>query len=382
MAITVDVVIRGGKVLDPGRGIFEKKNIYIRGNEIVDVPDGQEWSAAKLISAEGCMVAPGLIDYHAHVFPGGTSIGIHADSALLCQGVTTVVDQGSAGVTNFDSFMQTAVQPSQTRIYAFLHVSPAGLATLTRSLEPVQPKVFDLPAARAILERYKGCCLGLKIRQSLEIVGDLRLEPLAETLRMAEEIGCPVVVHTTNPPAGVEELVAMLRSGDVFTHVYQGKGHTIIGEDGKIRAGIKAARQRGVIFDTADGRGHYAFSVIKAALADGFQPDVISTDVVHSSLFDPSVFGLPHIMTKYVNLGMPLQEVVAACTATPARLLGMEGKLGTLAPGALADVAIFKFAPKEFEMEDVFGDKLSCTHAFLPQATILNGKLVYRSPDL
>jgi len=381
MAVKVDLLIKNGKILDPGREIFDKGDVFIRNNTIVAVPEGEEVAAAKVLDAEGCLVVPGLIDYHAHVFPGGTKIGIHADSALLCQGVTTVVDQGSAGVNNMDSFMQTVAQTCQTRIFAYLHVSPAGLATLPKSLEPVDPKIYDLAAARDVMAKYPQQLLGLKIRQSEEIVGEFGLAPLAATVKLAEEIDCPVVVHTTNPPEETEELAALLRSGDVYTHVYQGKGHTIIDEAGKVRPGIWAARERGVIFDTADGRGHYAFSTIKDALADGFAPDVISTDVVHSSLFEHSVYGLPFIMTKYVNLGVPLQNVVKACTTTPAKLLGMEGKLGTLAPGAIADIAIFKFKEQAIRMEDVLGEELQCTHAFIPQATILDGKVVYRNME-
>ncbi|MDR3669921.1 MAG: amidohydrolase family protein [Holophaga sp.] len=379
MAMQVDVLIRGGEILDPAQGVSGKGDVAIRDGRVVAVPEGEACTAAQVLNAEGCLVLPGLIDFHAHVFPSGTSIGIHPDSSCLCQGVTTVVDQGSAGVTNFESFMQTTIRPSQTRIFAYLHVSPAGLATLTRSLEPVDPRIYDLAATRRLMEKYPRHLLGLKIRQSSEIVGDLGLAPLAATVGMAEALGCGVVVHTTHPPSGVDELAALLRPGDVYTHVYQGKGHTILDASGKVRPGIRAARARGVLFDTADGRGHYAFQVIRAALADGFGPDVISTDVVHSSLFADTVFGLPFVMTKYLNLGLPLFQVVEACTSTPARLLGMPGVLGTLAPGALADVAIFRRKAMELPMQDVFGEPLVCTEALIPQATVHDGNLVYRS---
>jgi len=177
----------------------------------------------------------------------------------------------------------------------------------------------------------------------------------------------------------VEDLASLLRPGDVFTHVYQGKGSNIVNDKGKVRRAIRKAKARGVLFDTADGRVHHAFSVAKAALADGFEPEVLSTDIVRASLFDQAVFGLPLIMTKYFNLGISLQNVIKACTSTPARLIGMEGKIGTLAPGADADIAIFQMKETPLQLRDVFDDVLICHHVFIPRMTILGGSVVYRS---
>lgn len=379
MTVRGDLLIRGGTVVDPARNFFGKADVLLRGDEIIDISAGGKIEAEKTIDAANCLVVPGLIDYHTHVFHSGTQIGIQADSGLLPQGVTTAVDQGSSGITNFESFVKTVINNSQVRIFSYLHASPAGLATLTRCLEPIDPKLFDLESSRKLLKKYEGQLLGLKIRQSSEIVGEWGLEPLKAAIEMAAALGCNVVVHTTNPPGDVEELVSLLRAGDVFTHVYQGKGSNIIDEAGKVQKAIKAARDRGVLFDTADGRGHYAFSIAKAAIADGFEPDIISTDVVMSSLFERSVFGLPLIMSKYLNLGISLENIIKACTATPARLIGMEGKIGTLAPGAYGDVAVFKLKESSIELQDVFGEALKCKQLLVPQMTILKGKIVYRS---
>jgi predicted amidohydrolase len=375
-----DLLIRAGLIVDPARNYFDKGDVLVRGNVIADLPPGESVQAEKEIDATGYMVFPGLIDYHAHVFHGGTEIGIHADSALLPQGVTTVVDQGSAGVSNCDSFFQSIVNQSQIRIFSHLHVSPVGL-TCTRCPEPVDPKWFDLERARSLFEKYPGRLLGLKIRQSKNIVGDLGLKPLAATVQMADAIGCRIVVHTTDPPGEMQDLAAMLRPGDVFTHVYHGTENTILDRQKKVHRGIQEARKRGVLFDTADGRIHYAFSVARAALADGFEPDIISSDVTRASVFERSVFGLPFIMSKYMNLGVSLQTVVKASTAAPAALLGMEGKLGTLAPGAYADIGIFRLKEMSFELRDSLGEALSCSQILVPQMTILNGKVVYRNAE-
>ena len=382
MTIKGELFIHGGTVIDPACEFFGKADILIKNGKIAELCSGQVVEAERRIDAAGCLVMPGLIDYHTHVFHGGTDIGINPDSALLPQCVTTAVDQGSAGITNFESFFKTIINTSQLRIFAYLHVSPAGLATLIRCLEPVDPKLFDEERDCRLLETYSSHLAGLKIRQSKEIVGQLGVEPLAATIRIAEKIGCRVVVHTTNAPGEVEEILSLLRPNDVYTHVFQGKGSTILDSAAKVRQSVRQARDRGIVFDTADGRGHYAFAVIKAALADGFEPDVLSTDLVRGSLFDRSVFGLPLIMSKYLALGMSLYNIIKSCTATPAKLLGMEGKIGTLQPGAYADVAIFKLQDTELLLEDIFGEKVTCKQVFLPRMTVAGGKIVYRSLEM
>lgn len=379
MAIKGDLLIHGGTVVDPASEFLGKADILIQKNKIINTPQGEILDADKKIDATGCLVLPGLIDYHTHVFHSGTEIGVYPDSSLLPQGVTTAVDQGSAGVSNYESFFQTVISHSQVRIFSHLHASPAGLATLPRCLEEVNPAFFNSDGARALFEKYDKHLIGVKIRQSSEIVGKWGLDPLKATVEMAEALGCRVVVHTTNPPGNVEDLLTLLRPGDVFTHVYQGKGSNIINEEGKVRPTFRKARMRGILFDTADGRGHYAFSVAQKAIDDGFGPDIISTDLVRGSLYDRSVFGLPLIMSKYLELGISLQDVVKACTSTPARIIGMEGKIGTLAPGAFGDVAIFKLKNLSQTLRDVFGEVLNCSQVLIPQITIVNGKMVYRN---
>lgn len=382
MTVKCDLLIRGGTVIDPAANVFGTEDILIREGRIVPAPAGGCIEADKEIDASDCLVMPGLIDYHNHVFHSGTAIGMNPDSVLLPQGVTTTVDQGSSGVTNVDSFINTVVNNSQVRVFAYLHVSPAGLATLPSCLEPVNPAIFDTNSVRSAFEKYPKNILGLKIRLSREVVGGLGLKPLTAMIQIAEEIGCKVVVHTTNPPGSVEELANMLRSGDVFTHMYQGKGSHIIDDSGQVRQAILEARKRGVIFDTADGRVHYSYSVARTALLAGFEPDVISTDLTRISMFEKSVFGLPLIMSKYLNLGMTLQNIVKACTDTPARLLRMQGKLGCLTAGAFGDVAVFKLKTMCFDHRDNFDEVLHFNQVIVPMLTVLKGKVAYRNLEI
>ena len=376
------LLIFGGIIVDPASNVNASGDVWIDGDKISDVNSEQNSEAVTSIDVTGCYVFPGLIDYHTHLFYGGTAIGVSPDLALLPQGVTTAVDQGSAGVSNFERFMDSVVSRQTTRIFGYLHVNPTGLASLPHSTEDVDPAHYDLQQSRNLFEQYAGQLLGLKIRSSREIVKELGLQPLRQTIHLAEQLGCRVVVHTTNPPTSVGELADLLRAGDVYTHMYQGKGSSIIADDGKLAASIRQARERGVVFDTADGRAHYALGVAAAALADGFMPDIISTDLTLGNVYDPSVFGLPFIMSKYLALGISLADVVNACTAAPAKLLGMEGKLGTLTPGAYADVSVFRLVKKRAQFTDFTGRTLVCEQLLVPQLTVSHGKVVYRSLEL
>ena len=376
------LLIFGGIIVDPASNVNASGDVWIDGDKISDVNSEQNSEAVTSIDVTGCYVFPGLIDYHTHLFYGGTAIGVSPDLALLPQGVTTAVDQGSAGIANFERFMDSVVSRQTTRIFGYLHVNPTGLASLPHSTEDVDPAHYDLQQSRNLFEQYAGQLLGLKIRSSREIVKELGLQPLRQTIHLAEQLGCRVVVHTTNPPTSVGELADLLRAGDVYTHMYQGKGSSIIADDGKLAASIRQARERGVIFDTADGRAHYALGVAAAALADGFMPDIISTDLTLGNVYDPSVFGLPFIMSKYLALGISLAKVVGACTAAPAKLLGMEGKLGTLTPGAYADVSVFRLVKKRAQFTDFTGRTLVCEQLLVPQLTVSHGKVVYRSLEL
>lgn len=371
------LLIRGGMVCDPARNFFGKGNVLINGNTFVDMEADETADVEEVVEAAGCLVMPGLIDNHTHCFYGGTELGIVPDPSLLPLGVTTAVDQGSAGISTCDSFMQLVVNHSQVRVFCNIHVSPTGIITEQYS-ENVDPKNYDSGRIKELLQQYDGKVVGLKVRQGREMVGDFGLAPLKETVKIATDLGCRVTVHVANPPGDIAELVSILRPGDVFCHCYHGRGSTIIDQNGKVRKEIRQARKDGIIFDTADARIHHSFPVIKAALADGFFPDVISTDITRSSLFGNMVFGLPAIMSKYLSLGLPLEAVVKACTATPAGLIGMSGKLGTLAPGAFADVAIFELVDKNFLFKNRLEETFLGNQLLIPKMTILNGKMMFR----
>jgi predicted amidohydrolase len=374
----VDLLIRGGTVIDPKRGLNAAGDIAVKAGKIVEL--NYDMMATREINAEGCLILPGLIDFHAHVYAPGTESGVWADSAMLPQGVTTVVDAGSSGVNNYPNFVGGIVAFNQMRVLSLVNVSPTGLITAHYD-ENVNPKYYDANALKSLFAKYPGQLVGLKVRQSRDIVGELGIEPLKATVKLAEEIGCRVVVHVTDPPCQLTEIADVLRPGDVFCHVFHGTGHTIIGDHGEVLPGIKAARERGVIFDAANGRGHFSFAVARAAIADHFLPDVISSDLTTLTLYIDYSFGLPYLLSKYLNLGVGLMETVAACTSTPARWLGMQGQIGTLSPGAMADIAILKPIQRPTHFRDTPGEIFIGEQLLVPQMTVLGGQIVYRQVD-
>jgi dihydroorotase len=271
-----DLLIRGGTVVDPMMGLFGQGDIMICGSTIQAIEPGQSIDAKEVIHADGYLVTPGLIDYHTHIFFRGTESGFAADLSLLPMGVTTAVDQGSAGSANADIFMQGIANNSLMRIFCTLNVSPAGQVT-EHYTENLDPRNYDLGRLRELFGRYADRIVGLKLRHGQEVVREFGMEPLKATLNLADALNCRVVVHSANPPGTVAGLTALLRAGDVCCHCYHGRGDTIIGQNGKVRPEIWEARERGVLFDTADGRTNHSYTVIQSALASGFAPDIIST---------------------------------------------------------------------------------------------------------
>ncbi len=378
MAGNGKILLRGGHVIDPSRNIDAVQDVFISNGRFA--PYDESAQPEFVFDVSGYIVTPGLIDFHCHFYHSGTEIGVPPDSAFLPQGVTAIVDQGSAGIGNFENFFQSCMETTQLHSYAFLNVSPTGLVT-TRYMENIDPKYFDLEKSEALLEKYTGRLLGLKVRQSLEIAGELGLNPLKQTVNMGTKLNCPVVVHSTNPPCSMGELADLLRPGDVLSHIYHGKGSHIFDENGALIPQITSAKDRGVKFDTGDGRAHSCIAVIRKALEVGIFPDTISTDQTRGNLYDPVVFGLPMVMSRYLAMGMSLFDIVKCCTVTPAEFIGQSGKIGTLAYGACGDVAVFKLKDSSLLYKDHLNETLICDKLLMPMMTLLGGKFAYRNME-
>lgn len=373
----LDLLIINGHVIDPANQVDEVRPVAVYNGEIVPYDQGEP--ARHTIDAAGRYVFPGLIDSHAHMFTEGTEIGIYPDLAYLPTGVTSAVD-ATAGVANYRLFRSAVIARSKVTIKSFLQMCSAGLAT-TSYHENINPKYFNPEKIARIYHENKDNILGLKIRQSEELAEGLGIEPLKATVAIADRIGCPVEVHCTNIPVPTSEVLALLRPGDIFEHVYQGVKNTILDENGRLYDSVRQARERGILFDTAEGRKHGDFDVMRKAMEQGFVADFCSTDLVLASMYRRSIFSLPNLMSRYIAMGIPLTQVVRMATQAPARLMGMEGVIGCLTPGARADIAIFRWIPQRQTYKDWKGSTFQADMLLKPELTIKDGDLVYCAPD-
>lgn len=373
----LDLLIINGHVIDPANNINEVTPIAIYNGKITKYEDGED--AKHVIDAKGKYIFPGLIDAHAHMFHDSTEIGIYPDIAYLPTGVTAAIDF-SAGVANYPMFRSAVIARSKVTIRSFLQVCSAGLTT-TSYHECINPKYFNPEKIERIFNENKDNIIGLKIRQSEELTEGLGIEPLKETIKIAEKIGCPVEVHCTNIPVPTSEILDVLRPGDIFEHVYQGVKNTIIDENGKLYDCVKEARKRGIIFDTAEGRKHGDFDVMLAAKEQGFIADMCSTDLVLGSMFRRPIFSLPNLMSRYICMGIPMEDVVRMVTERPAQLMDMKGEIGCLNEGARADVAIFDWIDFEQVYKDWKGTEFIANKLLKPEMTIKNGQIMYCAPD-
>lgn len=371
-----DLIIRNGVVADPATGRYEKSDIAVLDGRVAKIGAMDDENAEQIVDASGAWVTPGLIDFHLHLAPLA-EIGVSGESACFPSGVTTAVDCGSAGSATYEGH-RGFLAGCKLRVKCFLHVCPAGLAT-GRYLENPDPKYYDRKKIRRLFAEYKGELVGLKIRQGAEIVGSLGLEPLRATIELAEEIGVPVMVHCSNPPGSMGALIRLLRRGDILTHAYQDRGDTILDERGHVSQEARAARERGVIFDVANANVHFSFPVARVAIADGFPPDTISTDLTTRSLYRrPAVFNLLHVLSKYWNMGLGFMEILERCTWTPAKLLGLQGEIGHLAPGSRADIAVLKEIRRPVEFGDRAGETMTGDRLLKAMMTVKGGEIVHR----
>lgn len=371
-------LIKNGTVYHPLRHEFVKENVALDGGQVSEVEQGKEYQE---IDAEGCVVTPGLIDYHVHYFNRGTENGVNPDAASFPCGVTTAVDGGSAGAANYELYRNTVMAHSDVRILNMLLMASGGQIT-DQYPERLDAEYFDREKIKRLFRLYPDNLVGLKTRMSNGIIAPEKAEEsLRETVKLADEIGCRVIVHMTNPVMDVEKLAGMLRPGDVFCHCYQDKGtENILNPDGSVKAGILEARQRGVLFDASNGRNNYDLVVCQKAVEHGFVPDIISSDINTSGFFIQPLHSLPRILSKYLALGMSLEDVLDAAILTPAKLVGRE-ELASMEPGTPADIAVIKLKNKKVSYSDMAGHHLEGTQVLVPQMTIKDGKIMYCQAD-
>jgi dihydroorotase len=344
-----DLLLKQGHVIDPSQAIDGIFDVGIKEGKILNL--GTELDAsesAQVLNLKEKYVCPGLVDLHGHWFEGSI-YGIDPHIALN-HGVTTVVDAGTCGFTNFPYFRKHTIDKASIRVLAFVHISCLGLHA------PFAEELRDLSYARPketarIIEKNRDVVVGVKIREG-RMTGEHGIEALEKALEAARDVSLPMMVHISQG-AHTREILRRLRPGDIITHCFQGRGDGITDPHAAaLLPEVKAARGNGILFDVGHGCGSFSWDVARKAFEHAFYPDTISTDLHRYCVGDPFQVDLLSTLSKFRALGMTLNEMVLKCTLNPARAVGREAELGTLRLGGVADVLVFEEEDGEFEFMD------------------------------
>lgn len=368
-----DLVLKGGRVIDPAQGIDRVTDIAFAGGKVAAVGDGLSGKDTR--DVRGKIVSPGLIDLHTHVYWGGTSLGVEAELVARSGGVTTFIDAGSAGPGNFHGFRRHVIETSPVRILPFLNVSFPGIFAFSKAVmvgEAADMRLLDAREVVRVAREHEDLVLGVKVRVGKSASGDSGIMPLDIALDVAEETGLPLMAHLDAPPPSRHEVVSRLRKGDILTHCFRPFPNAPVGVDGRVRDEILAARERGVIFDIGHGGGSFGFGTTRKMLAAGFLPDVISSDVHVISIEGPA-FDLLTTMSKFLCLGVDLPTVIKLATVNAAAAIGRP-ELGTLAVGSVGEATVIDRASGRFDYADSIGERMMGTERLLSAGVVLAGR--------
>jgi dihydroorotase len=377
-----DVLIKGGAVIDPGQNLHAPLDVAVKDGKILELsPDIAAARAVRVVSAKGKIVTPGLIDVHVHVFEGVGPTGLNADQYCLGRGVTTAVDAGSTGYADIAGFRQYVIKPSATRLYALVDIGARGtLLGLIGNYANLDWVNAQLTARAA--ETNKPDVVGIKVRLSKEITGSNDLEILKRALEASRISQLPLMVHVGDSFSTLPEILVQMRKGDVLTHCYTGRPHGPLDANGKIIPEILDCRERGVLFDVGDGGPHLDLDVAEKCLQQNFLPDTIGTDLGGLSYNGP-VYDLVTELSKFLLLGLSVDQVIERVTVRPTRMFNFGAELGSLRPGAVADITILEVREGSFLFTDSTGKKRTGRQKLQSAAAIRAGKLyVNRSEDM
>jgi len=364
-----DLILQGGEVIDPASGRRGRSDVaFLRGSIAAIEPAIPAAEAARVESAAGKIVVPGLIDMHTHLFDG-VGESVNADEGCLARGATTGADAGSAGALLIEAFRRLTAG-NRTRVLAWLNLSTIGQVD-TRVGELMALPWVDVDAAVAAAQAYPDLIVGLKARLSTYAAGG-SCKPALRLLReAADATKLPVMVHVGDTGEPLSEIFAFLSPGDVVSHILTGRKNGILQSDGKIIPDAFAARKRGILFDAARGRNHVSFPVMQAAVEQDLVPDVLSTDITRFTAADPS-YGVCTLATQLMSFGVPLERVVAAMTANPAAAMHRDD-LGRLAVGGVGDATVLDVEEGEFTLRDVDGRSRPADRRLVPTAVVKAG---------
>lgn len=371
-----DLVIKGGTVVDPSQGIHEEMDVAVLGGKIAEVRRGLAASNARqVIDASGELVTPGLVDLHVHAYDAVMPLGIDPDLHCLAKGTTAVLDAGSSGCLNFPGLRKHVINRCTTKVYALLNIGSIGLMTYGSIMEALHedPRHISVADAVKTIEDNRECLHGIKWHNTFGP------RALVAARTVADKAGCRLMCENSAlfwMP--VSHILDFMKPGDILTHVFQGgPAPTVLDPGGQIRPELLGAARRGIVMDVGHGAASFSFDVAEKAIGQGFLPDVISTDL-HTGNLNGPVFDLPTTLSKFLMLGLSVDEALLRATHNPAKSIGLDDRLGSLKEGFEADVVTLRVENGRFTFEDSLGQRRLGNERLLSSTVVARGRVVKR----
>ncbi|MEX0974709.1 MAG: amidohydrolase/deacetylase family metallohydrolase [Bacillota bacterium] len=366
------LLLKGGTVIDPASRVNGKMDVLVKDGKIANVAASIEApEGAKVIDLTGKYVSAGWIDLHTHVTGDLMGNGVEPDAAGVTTGTTTVVDAGSVGAVNIKGFRRYVISSAKTRVVVYLN-GAMSKSVLKGNYTDIRN--VNLKAGLKAVEENADVVKGIKMLASITQVGDNGIEPIKIGRKLARLAGLPLMVHIGNPPPILEDVLNLMDQGDIITHAFHGKPGGILDRKGQPLPEAVAARKRGVWFDVGHGSESFAYSTFKKAMAAGFGPDSISTDLHIRNIKGP-VFNMATTMSKFLAMGISLEKVIDLSSYMPAVIAGIPG--GSLAVGSVADVTAFEVVEQEATLKDSEGAPMQVSRLLKPVLTVLDGEQVW-----
>lgn len=373
-----DLLIKGGRVIDPAQNIDGLMDVAVSGGEIAGImPTIPHQGVGNTIDATGKIVTPGLIDLHTHVYDGFLNNGANPDVVGVNQGVTTVVDGGSAGYALFGGFPRYVIPAARTTVYCFLHIGSFGLAVMP---ELCTADEINTDATEAVIANYPELIRGVKLRIVGKLIASEGIDVVRTAQKTAKKFHLPLMIHIGDrnrwiSPSLTRELLPLLEEGDILSHFCTGQSGSLLGEDGRAVPELAEASKRGVVLDVANGINNFSYSTARKMMEQGFLPTTLSTDVTRTSVTGPA-YGLTVTMSKFLELGLSIEEMVAMTTINPARAIRIDDRKGSLKPGMDADISILEINPGRWPLPDSHEDIINITRLIRPFMTVKAGATI------